>query len=115
MLISPWKATTHCAQGILGAGSRLPRGEGKESKTVDLVIIFNLLADFVSAQQHFLPETKLGAWSLGVAREALIAECEAPAESPGFGGARPPTLQEEVAQSSTHPESRNHSRHCKNI
>lgn len=58
----------------------MPRGEGKESKLVDLVIIFNLLADFVSAQQHFLPETKLGAWSLGVAPEALIAECEAPAE-----------------------------------
>lgn len=95
MLISPWKATTHCAQGILGAGSQMPRGEGKESKIVDLIIIFNLLVDFVSAQQYFLPETKLGAWSLGVAPTALIAECEAPAESPGFGEAWPYTLQEE--------------------
>lgn len=63
---------------------------------MDLVIIFNLLADFVSAQQHFLPETKLGIWGLGVAPAALIAECEAPAESPAFGGARPSTLQEEA-------------------
>lgn len=63
---------------------------------MDLVIIFNLLADFVSARQHFLPETKLGAWGLGVAPAALTAECEAPAESPGFGGARPYTLQEEA-------------------
>lgn len=91
MLISPWKATTHRAQGILGAGSRTPRGEGKESRVVDLVIIFNLLADFISAQQHYLLKTKLGAWDLGVAPTALIAECEAPAESPAFRARHPPS------------------------
>lgn len=51
-----------------------PEGKARKAKLLVSVIIFNLLAGFVSAQQHFLPETELEAWGLGVAPAALIAE-----------------------------------------
>lgn len=51
-----------------------PEGKARRAKLWISVIIFNLLEDFLSAQQHFLPETKLEAWGLGVAPEALVAE-----------------------------------------
>lgn len=47
-------------------GSRQPpalRGRRGGQSCVSSSIIFNLLANFISAQQHFLPETKLeAAW-----------------------------------------------------
>lgn len=60
------------------SGSRQPhaqRGRQGEQICGSRSIIFNLLADFVGAQQHFLLETKLkAARGLGVAPAALIAE-----------------------------------------
>lgn len=51
-----------------------PEGKARRTKLWISVIIFNLLEDFLSVQQHFLPETKLEAWDLGVAPADLIAE-----------------------------------------
>lgn len=64
--------TLHKASWELAA--LCPEGKARRAKLWISVIIFNLLEDFFSAHQHFLPETKLEAWGLGVTPAALIAE-----------------------------------------